>query len=490
MFKYSKKITVILVGISCCLLHQSCSKMLEVPPPQNSITTKEIFSSDDQANMAMAAMYSTLVNSDGYFSNRGVTITAGLSSDELYAYFGAILPDDYAVNTNKLEAISSVTASLWTSAYKIIYYANSIVEGISASTSGTLTPQTRTELTGEAKLIRAFSYFYLTNLFGDVPLALTVDFNKTQRLPRAPQQEVYRLIVQDLKDAQAALREDYSVAGTDQERIRANKWVATALLARVYLYLRDYPNAATSAKQVIDQAGLYVLETDLNNVFRFNSREAIWQFKQTPSHPQVRNATIEGYALIPTPLATGRATYCLTDELLNAFEANDQRRVQWTNTTDNSYPSGNFPGSTWFPYKYKIGTHNAENDVPPTEYYVGLRLAEMYLIHAEAQANGAAGGPSAAIDDLNKLRRRAGLTDLPSTLTQAEVIAAVAHERRVELFAEWGHRWFDLNRTGKASAVLSDIPLKQPWQGDYQLLYPIPPDEINRDPMLIQNGGY
>ncbi|HVK49272.1 MAG TPA: RagB/SusD family nutrient uptake outer membrane protein [Pseudobacter sp.] len=490
MFTYSIKITVILLGIGCCLLHQSCSKVLEVDPPINSITTREIFSSDDQANMAIAAVYSTMVNSDAYFSNKGVTIAAGLSADELYSYFGSAFPEDFAANTNKLQAVSTLTESLWSSAYKIIYYSNSIIEGIAESTSGTLTEQTRMELTGEAKLIRAFSYFYLTNLFGDVPLALTVDFNKTQRLPKAPQQEVYRQIVQDLKDAQAALREDYSVAGTGQERIRANKWVATALLARVYLYLRDYANAAANAKLVLDQVGLYTLEMDLDKVFLSGSKEAIWQFKQTPSHASIKNATMEGNSFNPVPLATGRATYCLTDELLNAFEENDQRRVHWTSNTDNSDPSGNSPGITIFPYKYKVGTHNSESEVEPPEYYVGLRLAEIYLIHAEAQANGAAGGPAAAIDDLNVLRRRAGLDDLPATLTQSGVITAVAKERQVELFAEWGHRWLDLNRTDKASAVLSDISLKQPWLGDYQLRYPIPPDEINRDPVLIQNDGY
>jgi len=66
----------------------------------------------------------------------------------------------------------------------------------------------------------------------------------------------------------------------------------------------------------------------------------------------------------------------------------------------------------------------------------------------------------------------------------------VAHERQTELFAEWGHRWLDLKRTGQAGAVLSVIPLKQPWLGNYQLLYPIPYTEIQDDPSLVQNPGY
>jgi starch-binding outer membrane protein, SusD/RagB family len=70
------------------------------------------------------------------------------------------------------------------------------------------------------------------------------------------------------------------------------------------------------------------------------------------------------------------------------------------------------------------------------------------------------------------------------------VIAAVARERQVELFAEWGHRWFDLKRTKNAHDVLSALPSKQPWAGDYQLLYPIPPVEIQINPRLMQNDEY
>jgi hypothetical protein len=125
-----------------------------------------------------------------------------------------------------------------------------------------------------------------------------------------------------------------------------------------------------------------------------------------------------------------------------------------------------------------------------TEYYMVLRLAEQYLIRAEAEANGAGGGTAAAIADLNVIRGRAGLPALSPSLTPAQVITAVAHERQTELFAEWGHRWLDLKRTGQAGAVLSVIPLKQPWLGAYQLLYPIPFTETQDDPNLVQNPGY
>lgn len=490
MLRSIKYTAVVLTGLLSCVTNSSCKKLLEVEAPINSITTKDVFSSDDQAEMAVAAMYSLMVNSDNYFSDGGVSIAGGLSSDELYAYYGSAQPSFYQANTNSLLADNATTKDLWVSAYNIIYQANSIIEGIGESTATTLSVRARKQLTAEARFIRAFSFLYLTNLFGDVPLALTVDFNKTQRMTRTPQQQVYNQIVDDLKAAQSGLPEDYSASGSLQERIRPNKWAATALLARVHLYLKDYPQALAEAKSVIDQQGLYHLEEDLGNVFAPTSKEAIWQLKQAADHPTTRNATKEGNAFIPSPWGTGPAFFCITDQLLNAFDPNDKRRVQWMAQTDNSSVSGMPPGITWFPHKYKLGLHNSIPGMDPSEYYTGLRLAEMYLVQAEAQANGAGGGPVAAIDDLNLLRQRADIDLLPEDLTETQVKAAVEKERQTELFAEWGHRWFDLKRTGKASSVLSAIPLKQPWKGDDQLLYPIPPSELRVNAALKQNKGY
>jgi hypothetical protein len=115
-----------------------------------------------------------------------------------------------------------------------------------------------------------------------------------------------------------------------------------------------------------------------------------------------------------------------------------------------------------------------------------LRLAEQYLIRAEAHAQQK--NVSGAADDLNKLRTRAGLSNTTAA-TQDDLLAAVAHERQTELFAEWGHRWFDLKRTGKAEEVLSTITTKQPWSNN-KLVYPIPSMDVINDPSLKQNDGY
>ncbi len=168
------------------------------------------------------------------WSAGALRLLAGLSSGELYNSGGPLQANYYAFSSNKLTTINSSSTALliWKGAYITIYGANSIIEGVAASTS--LREDDRKRLTGEAKFLRAFAYFYLTNLFGDVPLALTVDFHKTVNLPRAPQAAVYKLIIDDLKEAQASMSPEYSTSLG--ERIRPNKWAATALLARAYLF--------------------------------------------------------------------------------------------------------------------------------------------------------------------------------------------------------------------------------------------------------------
>ncbi|GEP89122.1 glycan metabolism protein RagB [Chitinophaga terrae (ex Kim and Jung 2007)] len=496
MQRYKRNIVIasgcLLLGMLC-----ACKKLVTVPDPINTISTGQVFSSEKQANSAMVAIYSKMINgtdmtaigniASNSFAAGLSTILGGLSSDELYYYSGTANQSYYGVNTNKLTIYNSDKPwAIWFSAYDAIYGANSVIEGL-ADAKG-LKDSVRLALTGEAKFARAFSYFYLVNFFGEVPLALTVDFNQTAHLPRASKDQVYSQVLKDLKDAAATMPAAYPT-GSATERTRPNKYAALAMLARVYLYMGDYNNAAASATEVINNAADYRLETDPDNVFLTGSREAIWQLQQALTDFTIKNATPEGFVMRPVVLKVGIAQFCLTPSLLAAFEKDDLRFKKWTDSTDNSLGTGTSPGVTYYPLKYKISSANGVPGMPPQEYYMVLRLAEMYLIRAEAAANGA-GGDGQAIADLNVIRKRAGLNDLPASLSKEQVLDAVAKERRTELFAEWGHRWFDLKRTNKMNAVLSATPLKQPWLGDYQALYPVPVPEISVNHFLTQNPGY
>jgi len=474
----------LLLLISAFLLF-SCNKLVEIPDPKNSLTTDRVFNNDTQAIGAMAGILTQMINADASssFASGLTSQAARASADEINLAFnsnGNI--GDLA--RNSLTAESGDANGIWSSAYQAIYGANGVLEGIEASKSALLRPQTRTELTAEAKFLRAFSYFYLVNCFGDVPLLLSTNLAENSNKPRTAVAIVYQQIINDLIDAANALPADYSVSGG--ERIRANKWAAKALLARVYLYTGDNSKAIQEATDVIGQTGLYQLETaDLNKVFLKNSSETIWQLQQNVNKIYIGNAVPEAISMLPSPLHTGYSGD-LSPNLLKAFEPGDLRKAAWIDSTN--FSQGGVDYNARFIYKYKTGRHNLVIGGAATEYYMVLRFAEMYLIRGEAFA--LSGQLSAGIEDLNILRRRAGIVPLPTTLTRDQTLAAIAKERQTELFGEWGHRWFDLKRTGKAEQVLSAIPAKQPWRGSYQLLYPIPKTELQRDHFLTQNPNY
>lgn len=488
--------------MACCLLQGllflSCKKLVSISGPIDTLTTEKMFNSEQQAEGAMIGVYHVMIHgtvssnivSVGFssFSAGLATIAGGLSAGEFYNSNGPISPSYYALITNRLTNDNSeVPGNIWSSAYNTVYGANSVIEGIATSTSPQLRDSVRKELTGEAKFVRAFCYFYLTNFFGDLPLALTVDFNQTAGVAKTSQPEIYKQIISDLLDAESTLPSDYSVG--KGKRVRPNKWAATAMLAKAYLFLGDHVSAAAKATDVINQAALYQLEP-VNNVFKTTSREVIWELMQTEDPASaLKNATPEGNVFLPHILYKEIAPFNLSDDLLRVFEPGDQRYVDWIDSTMNIV-NGVSQGKTYYPAKYKVGFANSVAGAPAEEYYVVSRLAEQYLIRAEARANGANGGLTGAIDDLNKVRKRAGLELLPVSMDLAAVKKAIAQERQTELFAEWGNRWLDLKRTGTAHDVLSNTSIKQPWEGDYQLLYPIPPTEIQRNSRLTQNQGY
>ena len=468
--------------IIVCLL-SSCEKLLEIPESINAVTTEKVFKDDQSATAALMGVYSQLINGGAtqQFSCGLATILGSYSSDD---FRGNI--ENY-VSTNQLTALladETNIPNLWKSCYAVgVYGSNAVLEGIAGSK--TISGSVSDQLEGEAKFIRAFSYFYLTNFFGDVPLVLTTDFNQSATMPRTQQSLVYKQIINDLKDAQQLLPDHYDI--NNGQRIRANKWAATAMLARVYLYTGDMTNAAIQAEAVIGEKNLFSLPADPNTVFGVNSQEAIWQLQQSNANTP-GNATPEAFSLMSNffqPAGPGAvSTGMLSDQLLAAFEEGDKRRASWV-----TYMYiGN--DTTWFPFKYKTGAFNRVIGGPLTEQYTALRLAEQYLIRAEASSKGAGEGRSTAIADLNMIRKRAGLPLIDESITDEDLSLAIEKEWQTEYFCEWGHRWLNLKRTGRASALLSQISFKQPWAGDHQLLYPIPNSERINNHFLSQNKDY
>ncbi|GAB3751350.1 RagB/SusD family nutrient uptake outer membrane protein [Spirosoma pomorum] len=456
-----KRNTFILPALMAFLLSTTaCKQYVNVAPSPTLVAADKVYSGDQAATSTLLGAYSQMNVSNAAFLGNGlVTMIAGMSADELL-YFQST--DFQPFVTNQLLSSTAQVGTLWSSGYQYIYYANAAVEGLTASTA--LTPAVKDRLLGEAKVIRAFNLFYLTNLYGDVPLVTSTNFQTNATLGRTPQATVYQNIIRDLIEAEAQLPATYATTG---EKTRPNKWTATALLARAYLYTQDWTNAEAKATSLISNGG-YTLVDDPNSVFLKNSTEAIWQL--APVSPN--NNTFVGALTIPA--TNGAPLYYFTDDAPNAFEATDKRQAAWVR-------SYTYQGKTYkHPYKYKV-----KSNATVTEYLMMFRLAEQYLIRAEARAQ--QGNLTGAIADLNVLRNRAGLAALSTTLDKATLLLAVEQERRIELIAEWGHRWFDLKRTNRANAVLG--AKKSTWKAT-AALYPIPQGEGLANPNLQQNPGY
>ncbi|SMC88814.1 RagB/SusD family nutrient uptake outer membrane protein [Pedobacter africanus] len=441
----------------------ACSKFTDVDLPSSQLGTGSVFESKATANAAITDIYSK-IRERGLLTgfNSGLSVQLGLYADELQ-FYGLALSAQANFYNNSLIATGNETSTLWTESYNQIYAVNSAVEGINKSLA--LQTLDKDQLMGEALFLRGLIHFYLVNSFGPIPYIKTTNYQQNRVAGRMPEAEVYGLIKSDLEQSVTLLPTQY--IGT--ERVRPNKWAAQALLARVCLYMQKWDEAAKASSSVLDQSSLYKWPTDLNTVFVKESLSTIWQLMPATNTQN----TYEGNSFIfiqgpPTSVA-------ITNALFGAFADNDLRRGQWLNKVTN----GN---SSWYhAYKYKERTTTTASK----EYSIVLRIAEQYLIRAEARAH--QGNLIGAKEDLNKVRNLAGLGNSTAN-TADEIIEAVLQERRLELFTEFGHRFFDLKRTGKLDLVLS--PIKPQW-GTNDRLFPIPESELLLNSNLKpQNAGY
>lgn len=450
-----------------------CKKFVQVPGPDFRVVRSKVFSHDEAANAAVVDMYVQMQNGTSFTNGHGSKLAA-LYADELQPV-GTASQVDQPFYNHLLTASSPACETFWSGAYTVIYLANALLEGLEAST--TLTDSLRQQWMGEARFVRAMHYFYLTNGFGEVPLALTTSYITNRNLPRSPAQAVYRQILTDLQVAVVTLPiKRIPKEATQPGNIRPTRWAAMALLARVFLYLSDWQSARDMATQVIAESGYSLAAID--SVFLVHSREILFQLQ-----PIAQGAnSAEGALFLP---AGGRPPFIATNTFLSRFEAADARKTAWLG----KYVQG--AETLYYPYKYRqrLGT-------PTKEYTVVLRLAEVYLIHAEASARlGILQGPAGALANLNAIRARAQLVPLPAVMEQQAVLAAVEQERAVELWAEWMHRLGDLTRwPGRQHPSVSRfrevMQVYRPGLQQYRELWPVPAGQLVLNASWQQNPGY
>lgn len=442
----------------------SCDNFLEVGSNTSELDTEIVFENNNTAIAALEGIYHEL-QFNGFASGNTSSLT----------FLGNSLTDDaieYNVNnnridfyTNTLSADNSTNYNIWRLAYKQLYNTNALIEGILDNVD--LPEATKNRINGEAGFLRAFIYYYLVHLYDEVPLILTTDYHVNQSLPRTSVNEIYNQIQKDLEQALVHLPEDY--IHSKGEHIRPTKYTAYTLLARLALWKEEYSRAINYASEVINSDKYSLIALD--DTFKANSPESIWQL--VPGNPN--SGANEGYHYIleNNPNSNNNSSISLTEDFLSIWDSNDLRYQNWIGV----YPEGD--DNYYYPYKYKI-----KNGGDTEEYSMVIRYAELYLIRAEAYAKSSS--PQLALDDLNVIRNRAGLSNWNTTdITNIEQM--VLEERRRELFSEWGHRWLDLRRFGKIDEVLGQK--KTTWQPHAKLL-PIPEQDILKNPFLTQNPGY
>jgi starch-binding outer membrane protein, SusD/RagB family len=469
-------------------LAPSCKDFLE-ENPKDRIATSNYYSSEQDARSAVNAIYAHLNSQSGdtfggvYHSNFWVTI--GLASDEmLNNQPGAV--DAEQLSNFTYSPDNGIIFDVWKQHYKAITLANIAIERIPAID---MDETLRTRLVNEAKFLRGLLYFNLVRMFGEIPLLIREIEPLT---PAASTVEaVYAQIIQDLTDAENLPPEQTDGRG------RATSGAAKAMLAKVYLTLKDYENSAAKSLEVI-QSGSYSLWENFADLYKIGNRglnEAIFSVGFGDADGSIIFWEVAQFhvRLLPAALTTAGITsnthgwQVPTADLALSYSAQDERGPVTVFNEFNETVGGvpyDVDFDRYYFRKYWDVTEAGEFSTEKSgQDFRVIRYADVLLMYAEALNE--LGNPDDAHEYLNMVRDRAGLDDLTG-LSKEAFRAAVLNERRLEFVAE-GQRWFDLVRTATLETL---VPLAKPGVVPQQkhYLFPIPQRERDVNPNLPQNN--
>lgn len=464
----------------------SCGKKILEKTPESNFTPENFYKNADDAKAAVSAVYD-LMNTNEFY-NQGMWILSDQSTDDAEWGNGRSTANQAKNDLDKYTFTPATTTfiGLWSTAYRAINRANAAIERLPAVT---MDETLKTRLIGETKFMRAFYYFTLVRLFGDVPLALKETTSlKDLQVSRSPTDEVYKQIIDDFTAAETALPVSYAAA----DKGRATRGAAKAFLAKVYLTRGEWAKASAKAKEVMDLGAGYDLWANFADAFLIaneNGKESVFEV-QSNGVLGGEGSFMQGYMRPPFDRVNNVAGFGddpATDNLYNAYNAADKRRT----LTIKFYPASGTPvppSTIVFPgyvVKYldpaATGNNDGNNNFPI------IRYADVLLMYAEALNEQSANNLD-AYNAINRIRSRAGLPNLTTGLSQSAFRDSVLLERRLELAFE-GHRRYDLIRTKRLqSAMAAQNPAIKVEA--HHLLLPIPQTERDVNPLLSQNPGY
>lgn len=493
------------IAVMACLLPlYSCESWLD-ESPRSELVLNDFYKNADHAEAAVAAIYAF---------NRGMYLSAGTYGETPFAmlemstghFVTKVGQAQYAIESGNLDVKpeSPYTLSWWQNSYQGIEAANLALDNIPGIP---MDEARKNQLLGEARFFRAYYYFNLVRLFGDVPMKTKSTASPDDgQLGKSSVSEIYSsVIVPDLIAAEDAGLPNTSTTG------RVSLGAVKSLLAKVYLTMAGYPLqqpdkyalARDKAEEVIESNSYTLFQSDgsetyfdkLNNVNYDYTGEHIFMSNFAQG---ISNAYIPAYL---TPLEANITASIEfgglypTQSLLDTYDEDDQR------AQDHGYYYQSLQvGSTNYTFPWAIYKHFDKNIITLSPQsgkdFPILRFPEVLLIYAEAQ-NEADGAPNAAAyDAINSIRARAGVDDL-SGLSQVNFREAIWRERVWELSSE-NLVWFDMVRTRKAFLTTNStfvdllsytLPSSNVTLKERNLVFPIPSREVQAS-SLQQNPGY
>lgn len=438
-------------------IFSSCEKLIEVDVPNNQIASNEVFEDLQTANSALSALYADVMSSSP-ISGVNLDAALGIYTDELNEFSTTITPTKELYLNQQIDTNATVY-NIWVSAYKHVYTANAILEGVNKSTA--LSDTDKKYLKGEALFIRTLMFFYLNQVYGDIPYPVTTDYKINQIINKTSSAQMLEKMKADLEQVMVLLADDYR----NTERIYPNRMVARLLLAKIYMAQQQWNKAEQNLKEIV-QSPQFQMETDITKVFQKSGKHILWQLKPA-NNASLRQATIYYFTNAKPSL------YALSPNLVNSFYSTDKRKLNWMALVS-------FNGESW----YRAEKYKNRDNTNANEYSIIFRLEEVYLLLAEALAQQSK--ITEALPYLNATRQRAGLA-LLANLNKGEMLDEILLEDKREFFTETGHRFLDLKRMDKLGTLVNAKPN---WK-DYHNLWPIPQNELLLNANLKpQNTGY
>lgn len=471
-----------IVSAFAIILLVSCSEVLDTEPISETIVeTDAVIKNANEAEGFMKACYSDFGGEYwqlDYFFNGDAQGDVAYAGGDIGSDFGKA--DEY-----RLQSTNSLVGRDFNYLANIVNNNNIIINYVDGAAD--LSAARKAEMIGEASLIRALANFHMVQLWGDCPIVTeTVTSVNNENFEtvyatlyptRKPVAEVYDAII---ADCLVALEK----APDASNKFKANKGGANALLAKVYA-TKPNPDWA-KVKQYSDAiiGGGYSLMPTYDNLFdnaHEGNSESIWEADGNGDN-------IWAWGIYLWLGTDWKKFNTPSNALVKAFDDNnDTQRKASTVLFENVTWADTYWGMTNYPFAYKARDWNGNQN-----FYI-FRLADIILLKAEALAN--TNDIAGAMTLVNQIRSRVGIANVTAT-TQDDAINKILNERMLELAFE-GHRWFDLKRTGKAIAILSQqkdgngnvLPYASNLNQN-RLLWPIPQSQRDNNPNLTQNPGY